>query len=137
MNKFTKKIFLGLIILAILSPLGLFLPEKFRAGDAWGEWSIETIKKDLGFVPTGMEKNANIWKAPLPDYGSRDGKNTILINSGYYMLSGLIAMVLIIIITIVLLKIVQKRELRRENGLGHDNKSPRKLDARSSNNEFI
>jgi len=112
----------------LLSPLGIIIPAKFHAGNSWGEWSIETIKKDLGFVPKGMEKNAKIWKAPLPDYGTTKGKNSILMQSGYYMVSTLIAMVLIILVTIGLLKIVQKRELRLTDTLEHDNMPPQKSD---------
>jgi cobalt/nickel transport protein len=108
MNKFTKKILIGLIALVILSPLGLFLPDKFKAGEAWGEWSIETIKKDLGFVPKGMEKVAEIWKAPLPDYSNGNESNTLFTNSAYYILSGFIGIALIGLVTFVLLKVVRK-----------------------------
>ena len=37
----TSKLWLGVIILAFLSPLGLLLPEYFKAGDAWGEWGAD------------------------------------------------------------------------------------------------
>jgi cobalt/nickel transport protein len=119
-NTFSKKILIGLLVLLVLLPLGIIIPVKFHAGDAWGEWSVEIIKKNLGFVPKGMEKNNKIWKAPLPNYDTPKRNNSILITSGYYMLSGLIGMVLIIIITIVLLKIVQKRESRLSDAIRHD-----------------
>jgi cobalt/nickel transport protein len=120
-NIFSKKIIIGLLVLIVLLPLGIIIPIKFHAGEAWGEWSIETIKKTLGFVPKGMEKNTKIWKAPLPNYDTPKRNNSILIKSGYYMLSGLIGMVLIIVVTIGLLKIVQKREAQLSDATGHDN----------------
>ena len=63
---------LAILILAILSPIGIFLPEKFQAGDAWGEWSPEDLSQELGYTPEGMEKLANIYQAPLPDYTAGD-----------------------------------------------------------------
>jgi cobalt/nickel transport protein len=110
MNKFTKKIFIGLIVLAILSPLGLFIPEKFHTGDAWGEWSLETVKSKLGFVPKGMEKNAEIWKAPLPDYGIGNENNSRFTNSMYYIISGFTGIGLIGVVTYGLFKLTRKNE---------------------------
>jgi len=39
-----NKLWIGLGILILFLPLGLFLPSLFKAGDAWGEWSMETVK---------------------------------------------------------------------------------------------
>jgi cobalt/nickel transport protein len=51
MSAFQKKLLVILAIVALLSPIGIILPEKFKAGDAWGEWSAETIHKLVGFIP--------------------------------------------------------------------------------------
>jgi len=67
-TRFHKKLWLGLAAMAILSPLGIYLPEKFGAGDAWGEWGSDTLKNMLGYLPEGLKKLADIWKAPVPDY---------------------------------------------------------------------
>ena len=37
--KTTTKLWIGLGVLAIASPLGLYLPDTFKAGEAWGEWN--------------------------------------------------------------------------------------------------
>ncbi|MCX6340226.1 MAG: PDGLE domain-containing protein [Candidatus Aureabacteria bacterium] len=66
--KITTKLWLGIVILALLSPLGILLPEHFKAGDAWGEWGSDTIKGLVGYVPQGLEKLSNLWGAPIPDY---------------------------------------------------------------------
>jgi cobalt/nickel transport system permease protein len=55
--------FLGL--LALVTPLGLL-----ASGTAWGEWSVDELQTmGLGFIPTGLQKLADWWPAPLPDYG--------------------------------------------------------------------
>ncbi|MBL7669732.1 MAG: hypothetical protein JNM39_04545 [Bdellovibrionaceae bacterium] len=57
-----------LFLLAILSPLGLMVPEYFGAGGAWGEDSPSGVQKIVGFLPAKMTELAEIWQAPLPDY---------------------------------------------------------------------
>ena len=64
----TKKLWIGIGVLIILTPLGLILPDYFKAGDAWGEWGSDTIQKLVGYVPQGIKKLSNLWNAPLPDY---------------------------------------------------------------------
>lgn len=68
MNAFRKKLVLGLVVMAVLTPIGVFLPELFNAGDAWGEWGTDTVEEMTGFVPTGMEKLSSIWNSLIPDY---------------------------------------------------------------------
>ena len=68
MGKGQKKLWIGLIVLAFLSPLGIILPEKFKAGDAWGEWGVDTLQQLLGYVPAGLKRYADIWQALIPDY---------------------------------------------------------------------
>lgn len=54
---------LGLITLA--TPIGLL-----ASGTAWGEWGIDELNSmGLGFIPQGLNKIAEWWPAPLPDYG--------------------------------------------------------------------
>ncbi len=63
-----KKMWIGLAVLALLSPVGIILPDKLKAGSAWGEWGTDEIEKMLGYVPHGMKKLAELWHAPMPDY---------------------------------------------------------------------
>jgi hypothetical protein len=108
MKTFQKKLWLGIAILAILTPLGIYLPEKFNAGDAWGEWGPEAIEKLLGYVPAGLGKLAELWKAPVPDYnfgGENAAMSTQVIS---YIISGVIGLaagaILIYVITKFLIK---------------------------------
>lgn len=63
-----RKFWVALIVLALVSPIGFYLPRIMKAGSAWGEWGVEEIKQMIGYAPAGMEKHAEIWKAPIPDY---------------------------------------------------------------------
>ena len=68
MTKTQKHLWIGLLIMALITPVGILLPEIFNSGGAWGEWSTEALEKLLGYVPEGLKRYADIWKAPLPDY---------------------------------------------------------------------
>ncbi len=66
--KISSKLWLGILILALLSPLGIIIPEYFKAGSAWGEWGVAEIQKLAGYIPRGLERLSSLWQAPLPDY---------------------------------------------------------------------
>ncbi len=66
--KVTTKLWIGLAILIILSPIGLILPERFKAGSAWGEWGADQMQKLVGYIPQGLERLTSLWSAPIPDY---------------------------------------------------------------------
>jgi cobalt/nickel transport system permease protein len=54
---------LGLVALA--TPIGLL-----ASGTAWGEWGVDELGDlGLGFIPSGLQRFAEWWPAPLPDYG--------------------------------------------------------------------
>jgi hypothetical protein len=63
-----RRLWAALIVMALVSPIGLYLPRIMQAGSAWGEWGVDEIKQLIGYAPAGMEKHADIWKAPIPDY---------------------------------------------------------------------
>ena len=90
MNKLQKKILVILLLLCIITPIGILLPVFFNAGDAWGEWSAQTVKDLVGYVPRGLAKYSDVWKAPLPDYTVDSSDTSIVHQSGYYIVSGLI-----------------------------------------------
>jgi len=66
--KVVAKFWFFIGVLAALSPLGLLLPEHFKAGPAWGEWGVDEIRELTGYLPKGLEKLANLWEAPVSDY---------------------------------------------------------------------
>ena len=66
--KTITKLWILIAILIIFTPLGLILPEHFKAGAAWGEWGVEEIRELAGYIPKGLERLASLWNAPIPDY---------------------------------------------------------------------
>lgn len=66
--KTTTKLWILVMLLAALSPMGLILPEHFKAGAAWGEWGSEEIQALVGYIPQGLARLASLWSAPIPDY---------------------------------------------------------------------
>jgi hypothetical protein len=67
-RKELRKFWIALLLLAVLTPAGLYLPGLFKAGGAWGEWGVEEVQKMIGYAPDGMKRSSELWKAPLPDY---------------------------------------------------------------------
>jgi len=110
MEKGQKKLWIGLIVLAFLSPLGIILPEKFKAEDAWGEWGVDTLQQLLGYVPTGLKKYAEIWQAPIPDYnfwgeGAAMGQQIIA-----YIISGILGILMTVTIVYLLSMVIFQSE---------------------------
>ncbi|MDD5096963.1 MAG: cobalamin biosynthesis protein [Candidatus Omnitrophica bacterium] len=83
--KIISKIWIFIGILIVLSPLGLLLPEHFKAGAAWGEWGVDEIQKLVGYIPQGLAKLSSIWSAPIPDYAFKgwEGKPLISLSLAY------------------------------------------------------
>jgi hypothetical protein len=110
MTKTQKRLWAGLVIMALLSPLGILLPEMFNSGDAWGEWGTETLERLLGFVPESLKKYSEMWKAPVPDYnpGGEDASITVKVLS--YIASGLMGIVVIVLVIYFISKVMVKNE---------------------------
>jgi hypothetical protein len=99
-----KKLWLGLGLLALLSPLGLL-----AENTAWGEWGGAELHKLLGYIPPGVAKFGDVWHAPLAGYtvphtGDKAG----------YILSALAGMVLIFLITWALGRLLAKPDSKVE-----------------------
>lgn len=91
--KLTTKLWIGVGILAIISPIGIILPDKLKAQKAWGEWSAEEIKGRAGYVPAGLKKLSSIWKSIMPDYSLRGWKNKEMGHASFaYIIAGIIGM---------------------------------------------
>ena len=111
MIKTQKRLWIGLIVLAILSPLGIILPEKIKATEgAWCEWSADALEKALGYVPEGLKKTSELWKAPIPDYnfgGEGAGVGTQIIS---YIISGFLGILMAGLIVYIISRFLIKRE---------------------------
>lgn len=89
MDKTLKYILIGLAILIILTPIGLFL-----GGDTFAEWSVQEVRDRLGYVPSGMSSLSNIWNAPLPDYAVPILGNSTVGHAAGYVASAIIGVAL-------------------------------------------
>ena len=110
MSSFNKKLWAGILLLAVLAPIGLVMPHFFQSRDAWGEWGTETIGKLMGYVPEGLKKTADLWKAPVPDYNLRPKSASLTAQSGYYVLSAFIGVALVAGIMYALSRMLLKRK---------------------------
>lgn len=108
--KIVKKFWIGIIVLVIISPLGLILPEHFKAGGAWGEWEVDEMGKLVGYVPKGLEKLSSLWHSPMPDYAPRrwEGKNLSHLSLAY-ILSAVVGIVVIVLVVLLVGKILAKK----------------------------
>ncbi len=99
--KTITKLWILIAILAILTPIGLMVPEYFKAGAAWGEWGSDEIKKLVGYVPKGLERLSDIWAAAIPDYGS---------SKISYIVSAILGIITIMGLTFLLGRFLGKKE---------------------------
>ncbi len=105
-DKLQKRILVILLVLCLLTPAGILLPACFNAGDAWGEWSAQTLKELTGYVPKGLARYSDIWKAPLPDYMIANGHKSAVHQSGYYIVSGIFGATLAYIIMLLISRLI-------------------------------
>ena len=110
MTKSQKKLWIGLLILSLLTPLGVILPEKFKAGGAWGEWGPAELEKLIGYVPKGIKRLTDLWKAPVPDYnfGGEGASTTVQVLS--YLVSGLIGVLAVGLVIYLISKVIVRNE---------------------------
>lgn len=103
MFKDFRKLWTALAVLIVLSPLGLI-----ATGTAFGEWGTDQLKDEIGFVPAGLAKFADVWHhVLLPDYsmpmlGSSTAGSVI-----GYILSAVIGVAIIAVVFTVFSKIVK------------------------------
>lgn len=94
--------------MALLSPVGILLPAKFGSGDAWGEWGADTLEKILGFVPDGLKKYAELWKAPVQDYNFGGENSSVAVQVISYIASGFLGILAIVLVIYVISKVMVK-----------------------------
>jgi hypothetical protein len=86
-----RKLWIGLAILVLLSPLGVLVPQWLGAGSAWGEWGADELKGLVGYVPQQLVRLGDLWHAPLPDYAGPGAEGASpLAQSLWYVLSAVV-----------------------------------------------
>jgi cobalt/nickel transport protein len=109
-DRLQKRILIILIVLCLITPLGILFPMFFNAGDAWGEWSAETVRDLVGYVPEGLAKYSDLWQSPMTDYTLNAGDKSVVHQSGYYIVAGLIGATLTCIVMIIISKLIVRNE---------------------------
>ena len=85
-----RKLWVAMLVLAIISPLGLLAP-----GTAWGEWGTEELARmGLKAIPEGIARLSGIWGAPLQGYNLPALGNS---NLGY-ILSALVGILVVSVV---------------------------------------
>ena len=108
--KTTTKFRIALAFLILLSPLGLILPDHFKAGSAWGEWGSDEIQKMIGYIPAGLNQLGELWKAPIPDYAFKGWEEKGLVQLSFaYIFSGILGSGLVVFMTWILGKCLVKK----------------------------
>jgi hypothetical protein len=108
MTKSQKKLWIGLLVMALLTPLGIILPQLFNAGAAWGEWGVDKLEQLLGYAPQGLKKLSDLWKAPVPNYsfGGRDASMALQIIS--YVASGVLGVLAVALVVYLITRFAAK-----------------------------
>jgi hypothetical protein len=107
--KTIARLWILIIILIALSPIGILAPEWLKAGAAWGEWSAGEIRELVGYIPQGFERLSELWKAPMPDYDFKGSEDRPLkVKSAAYILSGVIGVFVVAIMVYAVGKILAR-----------------------------
>lgn len=107
MKKWRKFVLAPLALLALLTPIGLWLPGLFGAGGAWGEWSARELGRITGYIPKGMKNLNGFWRAPAAGYamaGARGGSG--------YLASALIGAAVVIFAGFIIGKVLLRNGKR-------------------------
>ncbi|MEN6324697.1 MAG: PDGLE domain-containing protein [Syntrophomonas sp.] len=103
MFKDFRKLWMALGVFIILSPLGLI-----ATGTAFGEWGTDQLKEEVGFVPAGLAKFADLWHhVLLPDYSVPVLESSTAGSVMGYILSAIIGVALIVAVFTVFSKMVK------------------------------
>ena len=106
-----RRLVMGLVVLTLLSPLGLYLPARFGGGPAWGEWSASEVTKLTGHTPSQLAKLSSLWCGPLPDYAPPGHEAaslpTLML---FYFVSAAVGISVIAAATIGLRKLLARRQ---------------------------
>ena len=101
-----KKVWIPLVILVVLSPLGLL-----ASGTAWGEWGTDEIKGLLGYIPQGLSRLADINHiAFLPDYSFPGLNESFAGQAAGYYISAIVGVAIIVILTLGIGRLIVRKK---------------------------
>lgn len=104
MLKRFQKLWIALGVFMVLSPLGLI-----ATGTAFGEWGVDQLKEEAGFIPQGLARFADLWPhSPFPDYSVPGMDGSFFHSAIGYILSAVVGVVLVVLITTLFGKVVDE-----------------------------
>jgi predicted PurR-regulated permease PerM len=106
LDKLQKKILVILLLLCLITPTGILLPMFFNTGNAWGEWSAQTLKDLVGYVPKGLARYSDLWEAPIPGYSIASGGSSVVHQSGFYIVSGILGATVTYVVMLIISKLI-------------------------------
>lgn len=108
--KIISKLWIIIVVLIILSPLGLLFPKHFKAGAAWGEWGVDKIQEMAGYIPKGFGKLYGLWHAPISGYKFRgwEGKGLPALSFAY-IISAIIGTLVVVGVVFLIAKVLSKK----------------------------
>jgi len=110
----TRRLWIILLVIALLTPLGLWLPARLGARGAWGEWAAEDLGKMVGFVPPRLAHLAGLWKAPAPDYAPPGWEaKPLAAQSAAYIVSALVGVAVCAGAMLLLSRYLVRRQEKR------------------------
>lgn len=94
MLKKYRNLWLALGLFILLSPLGLL-----AAGTAFGEWGMDELIEEAGYIPEGLNRFAEVWQHSLfPDYTVPGLVNTFAQSAAGYIFSALLGVGIVVAI---------------------------------------
>lgn len=114
--RFRRRLLWGLGAMVLLLPLGIWLPALLDSGTAWSEWSAGRLGELLGYVPEGLGRLSEIWKAPASEYGQADGSGGP--GAIKYILSGALGVGAVAVAVLVLGRLLRSKDDGEREGEG-------------------
>lgn len=101
-----KRIYYWIIaVIILITPLGLLAD-----GTAWGEWGVDDLTKDLGYVPAGIDRASDWWHAFFQDYSVSQLGDMSHADSIGYIISAIVGSLVIYGVMTVLGKMIARRD---------------------------
>lgn len=101
-----RKLTLGLVIIAVLSPVGIL-----ATGTAWGEWGDKELQAKLGFLPSGFQNLSDFWKhAFFKGYTLTALDQTFWQQALGYLISAFAGLAIIGVLAIIIQRVMRKGE---------------------------
>lgn len=108
--KSIHKYLIAVGVLAVISPVGIYLPEIFKASSAWGEWDSDQLKELTGYIPEGIKALSHKWKALMPDYSFYGWEKAGIVHHSFaYIIAALLGISICLIATYLIGKLISRK----------------------------